>query len=139
MSGYVEGPTVAHVMEYQNNGIHESVCYNQFAQHWGVRLNAADWRDRGDEWPLHWANADAQPSKPWCRRCLRILTNRAAQLERTVLRPAGVGQLAAVHALIARYRQVSDSPTQAIYLRDLERIFDPSLPPVVDADGRSKW
>jgi len=45
----------------------------------------------------------------------------------------------AIRALIAEYRKVSDLPNHSMYVRDLERIFDPSLPPVKDSDGRTDW
>lgn len=49
------------------------------------------------------------------------------------------GTLAPIHALVAKYRQVSPSPSQQMYVRDVEIALGMDLPAVTDRDGRSNW
>ncbi len=48
-------------------------------------------------------------------------------------------RLAAVHAVVERYRLVSDSADAVCYVRDIERALGMDLPPVRDRDGRTDW
>lgn len=46
---------------------------------------------------------------------------------------------AAINALVAKYRAVSPSASQQMYVRDIEIALGMDLPPVTDRDGRTEW
>lgn len=88
MTAYVEGPTVAHVVEwatsYRGTGWH-ALCLRP---QWVVIPH--DYRDRQDEWPLRHAwGSERQPALPWCKRCTQIAQRRVDELTATVLTPPG--------------------------------------------------
>lgn len=85
MTAFVETRKVAHVLELEDGRLWRAVCYSEFNPQRGVELTLGS---ALEDWPLKFVY-DAQPAKPWCSRCVRIIRHRVNTYQRDVLDHAG--------------------------------------------------